>query len=109
MTVKWMRCLISRQKKNLLFIALQVLNESEKLFLETKFGMMVDGSVLSYQCSFIPADFNVYSNLPTVNECDFNYLQFPDFPLSNTKALVTLKIKSNHTLIKLGMQVKLAY
>ena len=46
---------------------------------------MPAGSVLSYQCSLIPADFNIYSNLPTVNERDFNYLQFPDFPFSNTK------------------------
>ena len=65
--------------------ALQVLNKSEKTFPETKFGMMPVGSVLSYQCSLIPAEFNIYSNLPTVNECDFNYLQFPDFPFSNTK------------------------
>ena len=64
---------------------LQVLNKSEKTFLETKFGMMPVGSVLSYRCSLIPADFNIYSNLPTVNECDFNYLQFLDFPFSNTK------------------------
>ena len=65
--------------------ALQVLNKSEKTFLETKFGMMSVGSVLSYQCCLIPADFNIYSNLHTVNEYDFNYLQFPDFPFSNTK------------------------
>ena len=65
--------------------ALQVLNKSEKTLLETKFGMMSVGSALSYQCSLIPADFNIYSNLLVVNECDFNYLQFPDFPFSNTK------------------------
>ena len=65
--------------------ALQVFSKSQKTFLETKFGMVPVGSVLSYQCSLIPADFNIYSNLPTVYECDFNYLQFPDFPFSNTK------------------------
>ena len=54
-----------------------------KAFLETKFGMMPIRSVLSYQCSLIPADFNVYFNILTVNECD--YLQFPDFPFSKTK------------------------
>ena len=47
--------------------------------------MIPVGSVLSYQCIFIPADFNIYSNHPAVSECDFNYLQFPDFPFSNTK------------------------
>ena len=47
--------------------------------------MIPVGSALSYQCSLIPADFNIYSNLAVVNECDFNYLQFPDFPSSNTK------------------------
>ena len=41
--------------------------------------------LLSYQCSVFPADFNIYSNLPTVNERDFDYLQFPGFPFSNTK------------------------
>ena len=65
--------------------ALQVLDESEKTFLETKFGMMPVASVLSYQCSLIPADFNIYFNLPTVNECEFNFLQFPDFPFINSK------------------------
>ena len=65
--------------------ALQVLNKYEKSFLEAKFGMMPIGLVLSYQCSLIPAHFNIYSNLPAVNEYDFNYLQFPDFPFSNTK------------------------
>ena len=45
--------------------------------------MMPIRSVLSYQCSLIPADFNVYFNILTVNECD--YLQFPDFPFSKTK------------------------
>ena len=43
------------------------------------------GSVLSYQYSLIPAEFNICSNLHTVNECDLNYLEFPDFPFSNTK------------------------
>ena len=80
--------------------ALQVLNKSEKTFLETKFGMMPVGSALSYQCSLIPADFNIHSNLPVVNECDFNHLQLPDFPFSNTKNNI------QHTLIKLKMQVK---
>ena len=47
--------------------------------------MMLVGSALGYQCSLIPVDFHIYSNLPVVNECDFNYLQFPDFPFSNTK------------------------
>ena len=64
---------------------LQVLNKSEETFLETKFGMMPVGSVLRYQCSLIPGDLNIYSNLTTVNECDCNYLQFPDFPFSKTK------------------------
>ena len=74
---------LSKEKPTI--YALHVPIKSEKTFLETKFGMMPVGSVLSYQCSLIPADFNIYSNLPTVNECDFNYLQFPDFPFSNTK------------------------
>ena len=65
---------------------LQVSNKSEKTFHETKFGIMLVGSVLSYRCSLIPADFNIHSNLPRVNECDFNYLQFPHFPFSNTKS-----------------------
>ena len=58
---------------------LQVLNNLKNTFLETKFGMMPVGSALSYQCSLIPADFNIYSSLPVVNECDFNYLvsRFP--------------------------------
>ena len=43
------------------------------------------GSVLSFQYSLIPAEFNICSNLHTVNECDLNYLEFPDFPFSNTK------------------------
>ena len=47
--------------------ALQVLNKSEKTFLETKCEVIQVGSVLSYQCSLIPADFNIYSNLPAVN------------------------------------------
>ena len=47
--------------------------------------MMLVGSVLSYQCSLIPAYFSTYSNLPTADECDFNYLQFPDFPFCDTK------------------------
>ena len=47
--------------------------------------MMPVGSVLDCQCSLIPADFNICSNLPTVNECGFNYLQFLDFPFSNAK------------------------
>ena len=47
--------------------------------------MMPVGSVLSYQCSLIPGDFNVYTNLPTVNEYGFKYLQFPNFPFSKTK------------------------
>ena len=64
---------------------LQVLNKSEKRFLETKFGMMPVGSVLSNQCSLIPAYFSIYSNLPTVNEGDYNYLHFQDFPFSNTE------------------------
>ena len=54
--------------------------------------MMPVGSVLSYQCSLIPANFNIYSNFPTVNEGDFNYLQFPDFPCSNTKNNIQLYI-----------------
>ena len=74
---------LSKEKPNI--HALQVLNKSEKTFVETKFGMMPVGSALSYQCSLIPADFNIYSNLPVVKECDFNYLQFPDFPFSNTE------------------------
>ena len=45
--------------------------------------MMPVRSVLSYHCSLIPADFNVYFNVLTVNECD--YLQFPDFRFSKTK------------------------
>ena len=64
--------------------ALQALNEPEETFLETKFGMMLVGSVFTYQCSLISADFNIHSNLPTANKCDFNYLQFLDFPFSNT-------------------------
>ena len=64
--------------------ALQGLNKSEKTFLNTKFRMMPVGSILSYQYSFIPADFNIHCNLSTVNEYEFNYLQFPDFPFSNT-------------------------
>ena len=47
-------------KENPAIHALQVLNKSEKTFLETKFGMMPVGAVLSYQCNLIPADFNVY-------------------------------------------------
>ena len=78
---------------------LQVLNKSEKRFLETKFGMMPVGSVLSNQCSLIPAYFSIYSNLPTVNEGDYNYLHF------QVSHLVTLKITSSHTLIKLRIQV----
>ena len=70
--------------------ALQVLNKSEKTSFETKFGMMPVGSVLSYQCSLIAVDFNICSNLPKVNECNFIYLQFPDLHL------VTLKITPNH-------------
>ena len=53
-------------KKTPTIHALQVLNKSEKTFLETKFGMMPVGSVLSYQCSLIPADCNIYANLPKV-------------------------------------------
>ena len=64
---------------------LQVLNESEKAFFETKFGMIPVGSVLRYQCSLIPADF-IYI---------FQILH-----------LLRLKITSNHTLIKLRTQVK---
>ena len=60
---------LSKQKPNI--HALQVLNKSEKNFLVTKFGIMPVGSTLSYQCSLIPADFNIYSNLPVVNESDF--------------------------------------
>ena len=82
---------------------LQVLNKSEKRFLETKFGMMPVGSVLSNQCSLIPAYFSIYSNLPTVNEGDYNYLHF------QVSHLVTLKITSSHTLIKLRIQVIWAY
>ena len=55
MTLKWMIFLISCQKKRTIH-ALQVLNESEETFLETKFGIMSPGSVLSYQCSLVPAD-----------------------------------------------------
>ena len=67
---------------------LQVLNESEKAFFETKFGVIPVGSVLRYQCSLIPADF-IYI---------FQILH-----------LLRLKITSNHTLIKLRTQVKWAY
>ena len=69
---------LSKEKPTI--YALQILNESEKTFLETKSWILPVGSVLNYQCSLIPADFNVYSNLPTFNQCEFNYLQFPDFP-----------------------------
>ena len=65
--------------------ALQVLNKSEKTFLQGKFGIIPVGSVLNYQCSLIPTDFNIYSNPHKVNEFDFNYLQFPDLPFGNTK------------------------
>ena len=64
---------------------LQFLNKSDKTFLETKSGMMPVGSVLCYQCSLIPAYFSIYSNLPAVNEDNYNYLHFPDFSFSNTK------------------------
>ena len=74
---------LSKEKPNI--HTLQVLNKSEKTFLETKVGMMPVRSVLSYTWSLIPADFNIYSNLPAVNEHDFDYLLFPDFPFSNTK------------------------
>ena len=65
--------------------ALKVLNKSEKMFLQTEFGIVPVGPVLNYQCSLIPTDFNIYSNPHTVNEFGFNFLRFPDLPFGNTK------------------------
>ena len=92
----------SQSKEKTYYSCLKSFEWIWKNFPETKFGMIPFGSVLSYQCSLVPADFNVYSNLPTVNVILIIYR----FQISY---LVTLKITSNYTLIKLRMQVKWAY
>ena len=60
--------------QNFNFHTLQVLNESEKAFSETKFGITSLGPVLGYQCIWIPVDFIGYFNLSAVNDCNFNYV-----------------------------------
>ena len=69
--------------------------------------MMLAGSVLRYQCSLIPSYFNIYSNLPGFIECDFNYLQFPDFPFSNTKTNIQSYIDKIKNASKMSILNKL--
>ena len=55
----------------------------------------------------IPTYFNIYSNLPTANECNFNYLQFPDFPFSDTKNNIQWYIDKTNDASKMSILNKL--
>ena len=64
--------------------ALSVIDLNQEKRINTSFGTMPVGSVLSNQCGLIPPDFNIYCNLPDPKNCNQTYVQYPLFPFKET-------------------------
>ena len=60
---------------------LTILNCTQEKVNETQFGIVPVGSVLSYQCSLIPPDFNIYSSLAETNSyiTPTKFTEYPSF------------------------------
>ena len=77
-----MHDVIYSHNKNIPMLSVIDLNQQKRI--NTSFGTMPVGSVLSNQCGLTPSDFNIYCNLPDPKKCNQTYVQYPLFPLKET-------------------------
>ena len=64
---------------------LWVIELNQEKEINTSFGTMPVGSVLSNQCGLIPPDFNIYCNVQDPKKkCNQIHVQYPLFPLKET-------------------------
>ena len=77
-----MHDVIYSHNKNIPMLSVIDLNQEKRI--NTSFGTMPVGSVLSNQCGLIPPDFNIYCNLPDPKNCNQTYVQYPLFPFKET-------------------------
>ena len=77
-----MHDVIYSHNKNIPMLSVIDLNQQKRI--NTSFGTMPVGSVLSNQCGMIPPVFNIYCNLPDPKKCNQTYVQYPLFPLKET-------------------------
>ena len=68
--------------KNIPMLSVIDLNQQKRI--NTSFGTVPVGSVLSNQCGLIAPDFNIYGNLPDPKNCYQTYVQYPLFPFKET-------------------------
>ena len=78
-----MHNVIYRHNKNIPMLSMIDLNQGK--IINTSFGTMPVGSVLSNQCGLIPPDFNINCNLPNGKKSNQIYVQYPLFPFKGTK------------------------
>ena len=77
------------KQKNLLKIRKLNLNNSDHLsFIDSRFGSVPLGSVLSNQCPLLSPGYKVYCNIPSVNVNHISYESFPSFPLVENKIII---------------------
>ena len=69
-------------KRNPNLHAASVINEDQDKYVDTLFGKATVGSCLSYQCSLMPHDFNVYCSYSMEKPKNKMYQVFPTFPFS---------------------------
>ena len=85
---------IYSHNKNIPMLSVIDLNKQKRI--NTSFGIMSVGSVLSNQCGLIPPDFSIYCNLLDLQKCNQTFVQYPLFPFKETndslpKYIVDLK------------------
>ena len=75
--------------------ASSVLNTMCQEKVETRFGKVLLGSVLSVQCSLLPPTCNVYCN---IKQCDmsqqFAFMDYPSFPLIENPEIINNHLKN---------------
>ena len=77
-----MHDVICSHNKNIPMLSVIDLNQEKRI--NTRFGTMPVGSVLSNHCGLIPPDFNIYYNLADQKKCNQIYVQYSLFPFKET-------------------------
>ena len=77
-----MHDVICSHNKNIPMLSVIDLNQEKRI--NTSFGAMPVGSVLSNQCRLIPPDFNIYCNLADPKKCNQIYVEYSLFPFKET-------------------------
>lgn len=76
--------LLSLETESFAIPALAVMNKNHDSQVQTSFGQMPLGSLLSIHCPLIPSDFKVYCTADTSSNNNFEFNTYPPFPFKES-------------------------